>query len=279
MRHDLASLLTTDDAAPLFWPPARLGVGSAWYGHVPFAHWLVSAMRPRLIVELGTHHGVSFTAFCEAVRRNALAARCIAVDLWQGDAHAGYYGESVYADLASHVARHYGGFAELRRLDFTAAAATIEDGSVDLLHIDGRHRYDDVRQDYRTWRGKLSARGVVLFHDIAELRDDFGVHRFWRELTEGAAWFAFDHAHGLGVLSVGDAPDASVEELCALRHAREGEALRRRMECLGARWVGEMRVIEAAAAEDSLRRHVAELQAHIDALGAYAARLERAQAG
>ena len=61
------SLLRDPALDPLFLRPALVGVPSAWYGHVPFAHWLVAAARPRLVVELGTHHGVSYAAFCEAV--------------------------------------------------------------------------------------------------------------------------------------------------------------------------------------------------------------------
>ena len=51
--------LLSPDLAPLFWTPDRLGLASAWWGHVPFAHWLVAATAPRLVVELGTHTGVS----------------------------------------------------------------------------------------------------------------------------------------------------------------------------------------------------------------------------
>src|SRR5437660_1687707 len=53
--------------APLFWRPERLGQASAWWQHVPFAHWLVTHAAPRRLVELGTHRGVSYAAFCEAV--------------------------------------------------------------------------------------------------------------------------------------------------------------------------------------------------------------------
>ena len=76
-----------------------MGVESAWYGHVPFAHWLVAAHRPASIVELGAHNGVSYAAFCEAVLREQIDARCLAVDTWQGDRHAGFYGAEVLADL------------------------------------------------------------------------------------------------------------------------------------------------------------------------------------
>ena len=265
-----------DLPASLFWPPARLGAGSAWYGHVPFGHWLVSAVRPRVVVELGTHNGVSFAAFCEAVRRLSLPSRCVAIDLWQGDAHAGYYGEAVYRDLAAFVKRAYGGFAELRRMTFAAALDGVANDSVDLLHVDGRHRYEDVREDYESWRGKLSPRAVVLFHDIAEHQQDFGVWRYWRELTRDLPHFAFDHAHGLGVLLPGGAPPEAAATLCALARTDAAGSVRERFAALGDRWVAEMRAREAEAAARELRSHNERLQAHIDQLGAYAAELERA---
>ena len=54
---ELDELLRLCDAKldPLFWPSSRPFALSAWYGHVPFAHWLVASARPAAIVELGTH--------------------------------------------------------------------------------------------------------------------------------------------------------------------------------------------------------------------------------
>jgi len=270
-----ALMIEEGSADALFWPPARLGVDSAWYGHVPFAHWLVSAIRPRLVVELGTHNGVSFAAFCEAVRRLSLPSRCIAIDMWEGDAHAGYYGESVYRDLAGFTARHYGAFATLVRASFAAARPLVADGSIDLLHVDGRHRYEDVREDYESWRPKLSPRAVVLFHDVRETRQDFGVHRYWAELTRQTPHFTFDHAHGLGVLLPGTAPPEAAELLCALRHTPAAATLRDRFAALGARWIAEMRVREGDAAAAGLRAQAQRLQDHIDQLAAYTEELER----
>ena len=106
--------LTAPDLAPLFRPPARLGVDSAWYGHVPFAHWIVANHRPRRLVELGTHNGVSYTAFCEAVLRERLDTACTAIDTWQGDEHAGFYGDSVYTELRRFHDARYGAFSDLR---------------------------------------------------------------------------------------------------------------------------------------------------------------------
>jgi hypothetical protein len=271
----LPDLLADGAADPLFWPPSRLGVESAWYGHVPFAHWLAAAIRPRLVVELGTHNGVSFAAFCEAARRLSLPTRCLAVDMWEGDAHAGYYGETVYRDLSAFTERHYAGIATLRRASFAATLDSVADASIDLLHVDGRHRYDDVREDYESWQPKLSARAVVLFHDVCETRQDFGVHRYWAELTKATPHFTFPHAHGLGVLLAGHDPPQAAALLCALRCTEAAETLRDRFAWFGARWVAEMQAREGVTAAAGLRAHTQKLQTHIDKLGAYTAELER----
>src|SRR5208282_442715 len=91
--------LLSEDIKPLFWAPERLNCSSGWWGHVPFAFWIMATCKPRLFVELGTHHGVSYAAFCEAVARSQLETRCYAVDTWAGDAHAGFYDDRVYSDL------------------------------------------------------------------------------------------------------------------------------------------------------------------------------------
>lgn len=229
--------ITEAALAPLFWPPARLGVESAWYGHVPFAHWLVAAHRPRLIVELGTHNGVSYAAFCEAVLREGIGARCVAIDTWQGDEHAGFYGDDVLAELRRFHDARYGGFSTLHRSRFDAALDTVADGSIDLLHIDGRHRYEDAREDFESWRPKLSSRAVVLFHDTNERHGDFGVWRLWGELAAAYPHFEFLHAHGLGVLAAGAGTEGAVATLCGGLAPARASAVRERFAALGERWV------------------------------------------
>ncbi len=236
LQTTLAAL--SDEALdPLFWQPARLGVESAWYGHVPFAHWIVGVHRPSSIVELGAHNGVSYSAFCEAVLRYRIAARALAVDTWQGDEHAGFYADDVYGDLKAFHDGRYAAFSTLLRATFDDALQFVPDRSVDLLHIDGRHRYEDVMHDFATWRGKLSARGVVLFHDTNVHDDDFGVWRLWTELQAQHPNFEFLHGHGLGVLAVGEAVDGPGAELCSLRDGTATNTVRERFATLGDRWI------------------------------------------
>src|SRR5215467_4626253 len=198
-----------------FWIPERIGPQVSWLEHAPFAFWLVEALRPRVLVELGTHGGFSYFTLCEAVQRCGSNTRCYAVDTWTGDEHAGFYDEAVYRDVAAHNGGRYSGFSTLVRSTFDDALRHFSNSSIDLLHIDGGHFYDDVKHDFMTWRPKLSARAVVLFHDTNVREREFGVVRLWEELRQTHPHFDFLHGHGLGVLAVGTEVPPPVQDLFA----------------------------------------------------------------
>lgn len=187
--------------------PRTINAPSAWVGHLPFAWWLVQTQRPRTLVELGTHTGNSYFTFCQAVKDAGCKTDCYAVDTWQGDEHAGEYGEDIYQQVKAINTDHYAAFSTLLRMTFDQALEVIPDGTVDLLHIDGLHTYEAVRHDFETWLPKLSPNAMVLFHDTHVYERGFGVWQYWAEVrAQYPHGFAFEHSHGLGVLQVGEGP-------------------------------------------------------------------------
>ena len=204
------SLIAGDEGVKAaFWRPAHLP-RSAWLEHIPFAFWIVSQIKPGTIVELGTHFGASYFAFCQAVESLSLDTRCYAVDTWKGDEHAGFYGGGVFDYVNAYNNAQYSRFSSLIRASFSDTASYFEDGSVDLLHVDGLHTEAAVRSDVETWLPKLSRRGVMLLHDVNVRERDFGVAAVLKQLRVQYPVFEFLHGHGLGVVGVGDELSAGV---------------------------------------------------------------------
>jgi O-antigen biosynthesis protein len=274
--------LVSPELDPLFRTPHLIGKSSAWWSHVPFAFWIVAACQPRVLVELGTHNGVSYAAFCEAVARERLGTRCFAVDTWQGDEHAGIYGDQIYNELRGFHDKHYAAFSELMRCTFDDAVSHFADGSIDLLHIDGFHTYEAVSHDFETWRSKLSERAVVLFHDTNVHERDFGVFRFFAELRSRYPTFEFLHGFGLGVVAVGGQAPELVRALCELSRPSDIHAIRERFSYLGNRWFVTTREILSAEAVGprigAAEARAAELEARLrESAGAREGNLAEAQ--
>jgi GT2 family glycosyltransferase len=236
---------------------------------VPFAHWLVQAIRPRTILELGTHHGVSYSAFCESVFQARLDTRCYAVDTWTGDEHTGSYGRDVFDELRDFHDSRYSAFSELLQMRFDDALEYFGDGSVDLLHIDGCHSYDAVRHDFSQWTQKLSQWSVVLFHDTNVRKRDFGVWRFWKEISEAYPSFEFLHGHGLGVLFTGRNMPAAVAPLSTPGDPETINIVRDRFATLSQRYILEF---ELAA----LRAEMTDITARLDAEVSRSGELQKA---
>lgn len=223
-RQVLAELVSPASfTIPEFCPP------SAWLGHAPFLFWLFDTLRPKLFVELGTHYGYSYFCACQAAASLNIGTKCIAVDTWKGDEHVGRYGNSIFHGVDQHNRAKYGDFSKLVRSTFDKALAHVGNGTVDLLHVDGRHRYEDVRQDFESWIPKLADGAIVLFHDVMETRDDFGVHRYWAELIQKYPAFHFEHDHGLGVVLVGPARTPALKQFFETANSRMGTDLLRQI--------------------------------------------------
>jgi len=176
-------------------------MNTGWIGHVFFAYDLVRNTKPQKIVELGTHFGHSFFAFCQAVKDKGLETELTAVDTWRGDEHSGFYGEPVYNGVKKIRDDFYKNLnIQLLRKTFDEAVSDFGDNSIDILHIDGLHTYEAVKHDFEAWLGKVKKDGIILLHDTAVTKDDFGVYKLWNEIKKRHKTLEFQHSHGLGVL-------------------------------------------------------------------------------
>ena len=174
---------------------------SPWVGHRQFAYDLIEFIKPGRVVELGTHYGCSFFSFLQCCKDHNLNSEIIAIDSWEGDEQAGFYGEEVLDTVKKTINEYFKNQnGHLIRKYFQDACLDIEDNSIDILHIDGLHTYDAVSRDFQQWLPKLKENGIILFHDVAS-KLGYGTNKFWNEIREQYPFhFTFEHSWGLGVL-------------------------------------------------------------------------------
>ena len=173
---------------------------STWVDHLPFGYDIVAAVRPQLLVELGTQHGTSFFCFCQSMAENNIDGLCYAVDAWAGDEHTGEYDNTIFETVQQHARKNHASISYLMRMLFNDALNHFSDESIDLVHIDGLHTYEAVSEDFHNWYPKVKPGGVILFHDIQARMMDFGAWKFWEEIAPQYNSFTFKQGFGLGVL-------------------------------------------------------------------------------
>ncbi len=247
---------------------------SGWAEHVPFAFDLISKLRPKLIVELGVFQGMSYFSFCQAVQSNNLSSVCYGVDSWHGDEHASFYTEEVFEKVNTYNTANYSGFSTLLRCDFGEALKQFKDKTIDLLHIDGLHTYEAVKNDFETWLPKMSDSSIILFHDTAEKDHGFGVYRLWEELSALYPSFSFEHGHGLGVLATGKNVSPELLPLCQNAETTLSE-IRTIYHRLGMTFTAMLNTEDErlkAAELQTARARILQLQEEVEVLGAWGKR-------
>lgn len=183
--------------------PKRLTFATDWHGHLNFAFWLMELLRPRSVVELGVFRGDSLAAISQAAAELELDSQIFGVDTWSGDLTTGIYPEEVFDEVKDYFLFNHPSVV-LCRKPFDDARRDFATESIDILHIDGLHTYEAVKNDFETWQATVSRTGVVLFHDICALNENFGTRRFWDEVKSSYPHFSFLHSNGLGVLLCGE---------------------------------------------------------------------------
>ena len=175
---------------------------SPWSGHIFFAYDLISYLKPKKVVELGTYTGCSIFSFAQAVIDKNLKTKLYTVDTWKGDKHSGYYGNYIFKIYSTTKNKYYKDVPIFtNKMLFDDAINLFQNETINLLHIDGLHTYEAVKHDFENWLPKVNKKnGVILLHDISETKEDFGIYKLWDELKKKYQTIEFQHSHGLGVL-------------------------------------------------------------------------------
>lgn len=174
---------------------------SPWNGHRNFIYDYIRNIRPKHIIELGTHYGCSFFAMSQAIKDDDLSTELIGVDTWKGDPQAGFYGEEVWDTVNKTIDKYFNNInLKLMRTTFDEASLEFDDDFFDVIHIDGYHTYESVSNDFTHWLPKLKKDGMIIFHDV-DSKLGYGSNDFWNEIKHKyTCTMEFTHSWGLGIL-------------------------------------------------------------------------------
>lgn len=166
-------------------------IESSWKGHEQFAVWLVKALRPRTVVDLGFDRGLSTVAF--AYRKEG---HVFGVDWFEEGNYAdkSFALDSAFRNISSAIQLNYAKNIHLIIGPFREVAKSWK-RKVDLLHIDWTHSYAATKHLYDLWGRFLKPHSVILIHDVVAHPE--GAGSFFRELA--LPKLLFPHAQGLGI--------------------------------------------------------------------------------
>ena len=156
------------------------GIPSAWgdgniQGHVLFVDWLINEMQPKVTVDLGIDYGYSLIALA-----HNNPGKVYGIDGFEGDKWTGI--RNTYDQVSDHIINLQLNNVTLIKGFFDDVVETW-DTEIDLLHIDGFHSYEAVKNDFEKWSGFVPDTGVILFHDVDSHDARFGVKQFFNEIN------------------------------------------------------------------------------------------------
>lgn len=182
-------------------------------GHIPFLFALMRLLRPNLYVELGDDHGASFFAACQAIEEYELPCDAYAVGRWEGDSGGEQRDRLSFERFKQHLQAHYSGIGHHVNVPIKDVVNKFRDNSVSLLNMGDFHTYEVVRRNFEDWLPKMTAHGVVLFHNTMERNNSGDAWRLWNEIADTYQSYNLMHTRGLGVIALSKDPHHPVVQL------------------------------------------------------------------
>jgi hypothetical protein len=169
---------------------------TAWYGHFEKAVNICNILKPKVIVDLGVDFG--FSTFALAFLNTG---EVYGLDNFEGDEHAGAKNTYSYVlNLKEQLKNNF----NIQNVHFIKGyfEDIVADWNkpIDLIHIDGLHTYDAVKNDFNVWKKFFHKGTVVLFHDTISYKKDVG--KFFKELN--GYKYNFEDWSGLGLWTMNE---------------------------------------------------------------------------
>jgi hypothetical protein len=166
-------------------------VPTGWTDHITFAQWIVNRKNPEVTVDLGVDFG--YSTFCFALPK---IGTVYGIDCFEGDPMVGFKNTFEYVKQKKKELQ----FNHVKFVKgYFGMVAKQWKHPIDILHIDGYHTYQAVKNDYDTWSKFVKDDGVILFHDTFVQKPGYEVDRFFAELNLPKVNFTC--SYGLGVVS------------------------------------------------------------------------------
>jgi glycosyltransferase involved in cell wall biosynthesis len=181
----------------------------SWTEFSPFIFWLVDAMTPRAILDIGAPGGSSALSFCEALDQSASDGRCLSIRHWTDPSLDGGQAVSVHEAQQRHQLSRQSHRLTLLDCGIDEALMNVANGSIDIVSIDGSCR--DLFGDgiFAKVLEVLSDRAVILVRGINIGSIESGIRGFWNHISKERLRFELYHGDGLGIIGIGrDLPEA-----------------------------------------------------------------------
>lgn len=146
-------------------------------GHALYS--VLRLLRPQNVAEIGIYNGASSLCIAQALHDNNDAGHlhCVEVDDYNIALTHHHLREAGLAELASfyHGSSH-------------DSALVAQLPSCEFVFVDGDHSYEGARSDFELFRGKLSPRGMMLYHDTIKI---MALRQLMQEISESGDFDVF----------------------------------------------------------------------------------------
>jgi hypothetical protein len=128
---------------------------------------LVEALRPALVVDVGTGDAQSYFTLCQSARDHDVDSLCYAIDAWEDDEAKAPEDESRYMFINHFAHAELRGMAYLLQMNPADALMHFDSGMIDLLRLDVTRVGGGTGELMDQWLPRVAPGGLALLPGIS----------------------------------------------------------------------------------------------------------------